>query len=223
MDKRFMVILGGIVVLFGAFFIISQKSSDDKGSQNNNQSSSSQASNHVMGEASSKVTLVEYGDFQCPVCGLYYQPTKDTVEGLKDKIKFQFRNLPIVQIHPNAFAAARAAEAADLQGKYWQMHDKLYENQTKWSGSTAPLEFFKVYAKDLGLNVTQFEKDYSSAKVNDVINTDLDEFAKTNQQQATPTYFLNDKVIDNKDLAGSNGFPSVEKFTAIINAELAKN
>lgn len=217
-----MAILGGIIVIFGAFFFITQGSSDNKSGNNSQNSTSSKATNHVTGKGASGVTLVEYGDYQCPICGLYYQPVKDVVADMNEQIYFQFRNLPITQIHPNAFSAARSAEAADLQGKFWGMHDKLYENQTKWASSTKPLEFFKVYAKELGLNVTQFESDYSSSLVNDRINADLAEFNKTGQQMATPMFFLNGKYIDNSQLAGSNGFPSVDKFKELINAEIAK-
>lgn len=218
-----MAILGGIIVIFGAIFFISQGSSDNKSAGNSKNSTSSSATNHVAGQGTSGVTLVEYGDYQCPVCGLYYQTVKDLATDMNEQIYFQFRNLPITQIHPNAFSAARAAEAADLQGKFWGMHDKIYENQTKWSASTKPLEFFKVYAKELGLNVSQFETDYSSSVVNDRINADIAEFGKTGQQMATPTFFLNGKYIDNSQLAGPNGFPSVDKFKALINAEIAKS
>lgn len=221
MDKRFLAILGGIIVVFGAYFIINQSSSKDTASTQTS-NTTVQPTNHVIGGNAKNVTLMEYGDFQCPVCGLYYQPVKDTVERLKSDIKFQFRNLPITQIHPNAFAAARAAEAADLQGKYWEMHDKLYTNQSSWASSTTPLSFFKVYAKDIGLDITKFEKDYAGNVTNDRINADMAEFSKTNQEVGTPTFFINGKYISNKDLAGSNGFPSVDKFVAIINAEIAK-
>jgi len=221
MDRRFLAILGGIIVILGAFFVISQNSSSNK-SSNQSTNSTAQPTNNVIGDNAKGVTLVEYGDFQCPVCGLYYQTVKDLTTKMKPDIKFQFRNLPITQIHPNAFAAARAAQAAALQGKFWEMHDQLYTNQSTWASSTAPLAFFKTYAKAIGLDMTKFEKDYASTATNDVINADIAEFNKTGQQVATPTFFVNGKVIDNKDLAGSNGFPSVDKFVAIINTEAAK-
>jgi protein-disulfide isomerase len=219
MDKKFLGILGGLIIAFGAFFVISQNSNDSKTADTK---SGTPPTNHVIGNASSGVTLLEYGDYQCPVCGLYYQPTKDAVESFKDVAQFQYRHLPLVGPHPNAFAAARAAEAASLQGKFWEMHDKLFENQSSWSSSTKPLEFFKSYAKELGLDVPKFETDYASVKVNDQINADITAFGKTGQQQATPTYFLNGRVINNKDLAGANGFPSAEKIKAIVQAEVDK-
>jgi protein-disulfide isomerase len=221
MDRRFLAILGGIIVILGAFFVINQNSSNNK-SASQNTNSTAQATNNVMGENAKGVTLVEYGDYQCPVCGLYYQTTKSVVDKLKSDIKFQFRNLPITQLHPNAFAAARAAQAAAVQGKFWEMHDQLYTNQSSWASSTAPLAFFKTYAKAIGLDMTKFEKDYSSTATNDAINADIAEFNKTGEQVATPTFFINGKVVNLKDLVGSNQFPSEDKFVAVINAEIAK-
>jgi protein-disulfide isomerase len=142
------------------------------------------------------------------------------------QIYVQFRNLPLTSLHKNAFAAARAAEAAGLQGKYWQMHDKIYENQdptgqSGWVASDNPLSFFTAYAQAIGLNMTQFKSDYASDKVNSTINADLAAFAKTGQQQATPTYFLDGKYISNAELANpTTGEPSVSLFAKVINAEI---
>ena len=222
MDKRFLSILAGLVVIFGGIFVLSQHSSNKSLSGPAN-SGSAKTTNHVEGDGAKGVTLVEYGDFECPICEAYYLPLKQLQAQMSKDIFFQFRNLPLVQIHPNAFAAARSAEAADLQGKYWAMHDKLYENQTAWATATNPLEFFKSYAKDLGLDVAKFSSDYSSSTVNDRINADLAAFGKTNQQQATPTFFLDGKVLDNKDVSNpQTGAPDVNKFVTVINAEIAK-
>jgi protein-disulfide isomerase len=127
------------------------------------------------------------------------------------------------QIHQNAFAAARAAEAAGLQNKYWQMHDTLYDqaNWQQWTTSSNPPQFFNGYAQQIGLNVEQFKKDYASDKVNSAINADLAAFGKTKQQQATPAFFLDGVFIDNSKLADSSG-PSASKFTDLIKAEIAK-
>ena len=222
MDKRFLSILAGLVVIFGGIFVLSQHSSN-KSSSGPASSNNSKTTNHIQGSGSNGVTLVEYGDYECPICEAYYLPFKQLSSQLSKDAQFQFRNLPLVQIHPNAFAAARAAEAADLQGKFWAMHDKLYENQTAWATATSPLEIFKSYAKDLGLDVTKFSSDYSSGTVNDRINADLAAFGKTSQQQATPTFFLDGKVLDNKDVSNpQTGAPDVNKFVTIINAEIAK-
>ena len=214
MDRRFLGIVGAIIIIFVVIFAITQKS----GNNGSNNSSTAQPTNHIEGQNSAGVTLVEYGDYECPICEEYYSPLKQAVTPLLPQIHFQFRNLPLSAVHPNAFAAARAAEAASLQGKFWQMHDALYENQNQWiPPASNPLSFFDKYAQQIGLNVNQFNSDYSSSKVNDAINADLAAFAKTGKPQATPTFFLNGKYLDNTTLVDpSTGLPTAAKITAAI-------
>jgi protein-disulfide isomerase len=219
LDKRFLGILAGIAVIFVGIFLISQQSSN--GTKNN--SSSASATNHVEGQGSSGVKLVEYGDYECPVCETYYQPVKDAVGQLSSQIYFQFRNLPLTSIHPNAFAGARAAEAASLQNKFWQMHDALYEHQTDWATSSSPKSFFDQYAKNLSLNVTKFDQDYIGSQVNDSINADLSAFTKTGQSMATPTFFLDGQYLNNSQLIDSStGQPSSAKIVSVLKAEISK-
>jgi len=222
MDKRFLSILAILVIVFGGIFVVSQRSSNS--SSGKGSGSSGQPTTHIEGQNAKNVTLVEYGDYQCPICGAYYQPLKDALTpDMLQNIHFQFRNLPLTSIHQNAFAAARAAEAAGMQGKYFEMHDMLYQNQNSWSESSSPIDFFTTYAKNLGLNVTQFKSDYSSTKANDSINADQSEFKKTGQQQATPTFFINGKYVANSNLVDpATGAPTADKITQYINAEIAK-
>ncbi|TAH36681.1 hypothetical protein EYC59_00700 [Candidatus Saccharibacteria bacterium] len=222
MDKRFWAIIGVIVVIFGGLVFYNNTKKDTSSSQNN---SSTGATNHVKGNQSSKVTLVEYGDYQCPACESF-NPTVDAVyEKYQDKIKFQFRNLPLTQIHQNAFAGARAAEAADLQGKFWEMHDTLYasSNWQVWSTAQDPKPYFWNYAKNLGLDEAKFKTDFASSTVNSRINADMAAFDETGEQKSTPTFFINGVVVKNSDLLDSNNQPSLEKFSAVIDAALAKN
>lgn len=210
MDKRFLGILGAIIIIFIAIFAISQNS-NNKTANSNGSGSSAKTTNHVEGKGTSGVTLVEYGDYECPICENYYLPLKQAVARYNDQIHFQFRNLPLTAIHQNAFAGARAAEAASLQGKFWQMHDKLYENQNAWVSSSSPIDQFTQYAQQIGLDVNKFKSDYSSSQVNDSINADLAAFKKTGQEQATPTFFLDGKYLANTSLIDSNGAASAEK------------
>jgi protein-disulfide isomerase len=222
MDKRFLGILAALAIIFCGIFIVSQKSSNGAGGSSSG--SNSQPTNHVEGQNSKGVTLVEYGDYECPICGAYYQPLKEalTPEVLQN-IHFQFRNLPLTSIHQNALAAARAAEAAGLQGKYWQMHDMLYQNQQGWTDSTSPITNFTAFAKALGLNITQFNSDYSSSKVNNAINADLAEFNKTKLPMATPTFFINGKNVENTKFSDpATGAPTTAKITQVINDAIAK-
>lgn len=224
MDKRFLAILAVIIAVFIGFFAFNQKSN----APTTNSSSTGQATNHVMGQGAKNVTLTEYGDYECPVCYEYYQPIKDAVTQESASIYFQFRNLPLSAIHPNAFAAARAAEAAGVQNKYWQMHDLLYENQdptgqSGWVASKSPLDdYFVKFAQQLGLDTNQFKQDYASSKVNDSINADLAAFNKTGQQMATPSFFLDGKYVDNSQFVDSStGQVSTAKIVSAINAEIA--
>jgi protein-disulfide isomerase len=192
MSKQFWAVIAIIVVIFvGVFAINGHKSSNNSGNGNPG------TTHHVEGSGTSGVTLVEYGDYQCPYCQEYYQTVKQVVADYGDQITFQFVNFPLTSMHQNAFAAARAAEAAGKQGKYWQMHDILYENNdptgaSGWVASTSPTTYFNQYAKQIGLNVQKFKADYASQAVNNAINADM---AKGNKLgvDATPTFYINDK------------------------------
>lgn len=222
MDKRFLAILAALVVIFGGIFIFSQNSS------NKSSTSSAQPSNHVIGDGAKSVTLIEYGDFQCSACKAYETVLKQVRTAYAKDIYFQFRNLPLVSIHPNAFPAARAAEAASLQDKFWEMHDTLYENQDStgqagWVASKNALDDYYVkFAQQIGLNLTQFRQDYASSKANGAINADLAAFGKTGKQMSTPTFFLNGTYLDTSKLTDQNNRPLFEKFKAVLDAEITK-
>lgn len=218
MDRRFLGILAALVIIFAGFFALNQHNSNKGNGQMN---SSAQPTNHIEGQGSTGVKLVEYGDYECPVCADFYRAVNQMEAQFSKQIYFQFRNLPLTQIHQNAFAAARAAEAAGKQGKYFQMHNLLYVNQNDWVSSSNPQSFFDNYAKQLGLNISKFDSDYSSSAVNDAINADIAAFNKTGQQMATPTFFLDGKYVDNSKFIDSSGQPSAQKFADVINAEIA--
>ena len=143
MSKTFWGILAAIVIVFGIVFAVTRNNS------NGSSSTSASPTNHIEGNGTSGVTLVEYGDYECPYCEEYYPIVKQVVADEFSKITFQFRNFPLTSIHPNAYAGARAAEAAGLMGKFWQMHDTLYNssNWQQWSTATNPDPYFYTYAK----------------------------------------------------------------------------
>lgn len=212
MSKGFLAVVIVVILAFVGYFAFSgSKSSDNKGGKSS--TSKGSPTEHVEGKGQTGIKLVEYGDYQCPFCEQYYPIAKQVAAEFNDQIYFQFRNFPLVNIHQNAFAGARAAEAAALQGKFWQMHDTLYENQKQWSESSNPNQYFKQYAQQLGLNVSRFDKDYSSNKVNDSINADMAEGNKLGIQ-GTPTFFLDGKKIEvNADISS---------FETQIKAAIAK-
>jgi protein-disulfide isomerase len=220
MDKRFLGILAAIAIVFVGIFAISQHSSSNSGSNN----SGAQTTKHIQGQGQKGVTLQEWGDYQCPVCEDWYLPLKQVTSQFSNDIYFQFSNLPLTAIHTNAFAGARAAEAAGLQNKYWEMHDKLYENQNSWDQSTSPLDAFSQYAQQIGLNVSKFKQDYASSQVNDAINGDLAAFDKTGKDKSTPTLYLNGKYLDNSQFTNPHIDPAktASELTNVIKAEIAK-
>lgn len=154
---------------------------------------------NVYGKKDAKVVLIEYGDFQCPGCGGAFPQLKTLKETYKDKIAFVFRNFPITSIHPNALAAAAAAEAAGVQGKFWEMHDVLYENQDSWSGTAADERdaVFASYAKQLSLNLDKFKTDLTSKLVTAKISRDKSLGTKV-KVQSTPTIFIGNEKLDDE-------------------------
>ena len=212
MSKGFWGVIAGIILIFVGIFAFSSKTDDGSKSGNNSGKTLTQ---HVQGNGTSGVTLIEYGDYQCPYCQQYYATVKAVQAKFNDEIKFQFRNYPLVNAHPNAFAAARAAEAAALQNKFWEMHDALYEpqNYQVWTRATDPNSAFQGYAKQLGLNVSQFKTDFASSVVNDLINADLAEGTKL-KITGTPTFFLDGKKVEIAN--------SLAAFEKVINEAIAK-
>lgn len=219
MSKSFWIAVVVIILaLVGIFYFTG---SNNKNTGNSN---SSKLTEHIEGEDKDGVTLVEYGDYECPYCGEYFTVVKEVASMYNQQIHFQFRNFPLVQIHPNAFAGARAAEAAGLMGKFWQMHDLLYEeNQIyyasneanpTWIGPSNPLPTFDQYASSLGLNVTKFNQLYNSDQVNNLVTADMDYAQNTLGLDATPTFILDGKQVSVAD--------SLSAFETLINNAIAK-
>jgi protein-disulfide isomerase len=142
---------------------------------------------------SANVTLVEFSDYQCPACGAYHPLVKQLLSDFAGKLSFVFRNYPL-SYHPDALAACLAVEAAGLQGKYWQMHDKIFETQATWSTSTNAKEVFLDYAKDLGLDVDKFAQDLESTTVKNKVESDYNDGVKIGISE-TPTFYLNGQKL----------------------------
>jgi protein-disulfide isomerase len=210
MSKQFLGVIAAIILIFVGVIVLSGNKTAAPGS--GKAGSSSTLTEHIEGLGQDKITLVEYGDYECPYCGEYFPIVKQVAAEYNSQIYFQFRNFPLTSIHPNAFAGARAAEAAALQNKFWQMHDLLYTDQTQWSTASDPTPYFKQYAQELGLNLTKFQSDYASETVNNLINADEAEGTKLGVA-GTPTFYLDGKQIQVANLAD---------FQKVINAEIAK-
>jgi len=145
------------------------------------------STDHILGNANAPLELVQYGDYQCPFCGAAYPIIKNIQYKLGDDLKFVFRNFPLAEIHPNAFNAAVAAEAAALQKKFWKMHDIIYENQEAlaWDDLFA-------YAKAINIDVEQFKKDISKQEVIDKVENDFESGVRSGVN-GTPSFYINGK------------------------------
>jgi len=224
------IIFGAIIVLFLGGLVIYQRSTNpplNVSDVNTNaviaaSDQNGQIADHVFGINDSKVVLIEYGDFQCPSCGNAHPKIKEITEAYKDRITFIFRNFPLTANHPNARAASGAVEAAGLQGKYWEMHDLVFESQNEWSGlaGEARTNKFTDYAISIGLDKDKFLTDVASADVNKKISFDQALGKKVNVS-GTPTFVLNGEKVSTEisnDIVQSNG----DQLKAAIDKLLAE-
>lgn len=143
---------------------------------------------HVAGPLDAPITLVEYGDFQCPFCGRAYWEVKELQEALGSRLCFVFRNFPLTQVHPYALQAAEAAESAGAQGRYWEMHDVLFEHQRDLSRPA-----LVAYAEGVGLDLRRFEQDLDGFRYQDRIRRDFLGGVRSGVN-GTPTFFLNGEL-----------------------------
>ena len=145
-------------------------------------------------KVSSPVVLEEYGDYQCPPCGLLYPVLKDIEHEYGKQLQIVFHHFPLTKIHKNAMTAARAAEAARNQGKFWEMHDRLYRNQNTWKDLDDPRPVFTQYATELGLNAERFTRDLDSSEVEQRINSDMQKGTGVGVT-GTPTVFIDGNML----------------------------
>lgn len=148
---------------------------------------------HTLGNG--PIMLVEFSDFQCPACLSVQAPLKELLKKYEGKVEFVFRYFPLTVIHKNAQISAQAAEAAGMQGKFFEMHDKLFETQREWEGQADPRETFGKYSELLGLDKEKFMSDLESQSVKDIVKIDV-LAANKYQISGTPTFFLNGTKIN---------------------------
>ncbi len=201
--KRFLPFLIIVVVLvagLGAAWIFMRSSRQaTNGNANANAHTASPGAEptgaepaQLRGNPSAPVVLEEFADFQCPSCGAYYPELKKIENEFGDNLRVIFRERPLIPPHEHALIAAQAAEAAGIQGRFWEMHDKLYENQKAWSEASDLVPLFVDYAKQIGLNPDQFMKDLNGETVAARIFQD-GKRAHALGVNATPTFFVNGK------------------------------
>ncbi|MDP9271896.1 MAG: DsbA family protein [Chloroflexota bacterium] len=150
----------------------------------------SEERDHVQGAADAMVTLVEYGDYECPYCGEAYPIVKRLQRQMGDRLRFVFRNFPISTSHPHAEAAAEAAEAAAAQERFWEMHDRLYENQRRLGDRD-----LRMYAEAIGLDLDRFERELADGTHADRVREDFMSGVRSGVN-GTPTFFINGRRHD---------------------------
>lgn len=169
---------------------------------------------HLRGRNDAPVLLEEYGDFQCPPCG-FFHPVLKRLEGeYPTQLRVAFHHFPLREMHKNAAEASRAAEAAALQGKFWQMHDLLFEKQKDWKDAAPARPIFLGYARTLGLDIQKFTQDIDSTTVSNRVMND-EKGGAARGVTGTPTVFLNGREIPYETAIDYN------RLRAVIESELA--
>lgn len=168
---------------------------------------------HTKGNPDASITVIEYSDFECPACGVYYPVVKQLSQEYGDRALFVYRHFPLTNIHRNALSAGLSAEAAGRQGKFWEMHDLLFEGRSEWEGSADAPDIFFGYAETLGLVLDEFQNDINDKAVLDDIEASYRGglFVGVN---GTPTFFVNGTKIHNPQ--------SYEAFAAVIESALTE-
>lgn len=167
---------------------------------------------HVLGPADAPVRLEEFGDFECPPCGMFHPILEQMHTEFGDKLQITFREFPLVPTHKHALAAASAAEAAGLQGKFWEMHDLIYEHQAEWKKEFNARAIFEGYAKQIGLDVERYKRDMNG----DLVAQRIFQDGKRGHSlgvKGTPTVFINGREVPFQDLPA-------EKLRIVIQNEL---
>ncbi|HRJ06002.1 MAG TPA: DsbA family protein [Candidatus Saccharibacteria bacterium] len=222
--KAWIIFVAICVVVFGGLLVWSQRDRIDvskvsEASILSGTAKSGDIGDHVKGTKDSKVVLIEYGDFQCPGCEAAYPVVKSLAEKYGDKIAIVFRNFPLTNAHPNARAASAAAEAAGLKGKFWEMHDKLFENQSEWADASTSErgKFFERYATEIGLDGNEFTTSLGSqsGRLNQKISFDQ-ALGRKIKVDGTPAFFLNGAKL------AADKVSSEESFSKVIEAEMEK-
>jgi protein-disulfide isomerase/predicted heme/steroid binding protein len=218
-DKRFILgIIGFTILVFAGIILLASKTpttqngttalSDDKKALLEIASD-----DWIKGNKDANVVIVEYLDFECEACGAYYPLVKQLSEEFKNDVAFVNRYFPLPG-HKNSLTSASAVEAAGKQGKYWEMHNILFENQKTWGEKQSPdPSIFEGYAQQIGLNMDQFKKDVVSQEVKDRVNRDKNSGTSLGVS-GTPSFYLNGEKIPNPK--------GPDDFKSFIQAAIAK-
>ena len=203
-----------LIVIVGGIFLVSMQANPSKGVTINKDILIRPDSKQIVGK-NSKITVVEFADYECPSCAALYPVLKKLLGDEGDKITFVYRNF---LIHSGSMQAALAALAAGEQGKYWEMHDILFEKQDEWSAAANDKDrgvFFEKYATLLGLDIAKYKTNIADPKFTDIVNRDQSDGTSMNVS-ATPTVIVNGSKL-------VIGALSYDAFNKIVDDEIAGN
>lgn len=193
----FGAVVGAALALIAPYLVPSLRASSE-GLRDTSSAKPGAQPTHFRGDANAVVTLEEFGDFECPPCASLHAELKQVEAEYGTRLRVVFRHLPL-PMHKHAEAAARASEAAALQGRFWEMHDRLYETQDEWNASCDVQQVFKGYARNMGLDVDRFTKDMDAESISERIRLDQQR-AESIQLASTPTLFINGRQIPTASL-----------------------
>ena len=166
---------------------------------------------HWRGPENARLTLVEFGDYQCPSCRAYHPLVLEVLSRYPKDVRLEFHHFPLISIHPNSMAASRAVEAAGEQGKYWEMHDLIFVHQDQWAKNPNPEPDFLAIANQIGLDPNKFMQSMRSPEVQDRILKDVVR-ARDAKVEVVPTFFIDGQMIDLP--------PSISEFVKVIDGRL---
>ncbi len=191
------IVIAIVVVIVGiGIFLMSkspQPTNPSTASSEDKAAAVARSTPRVRGKLDSNITVIEFGDMQCPACASANPAVDQLFKDYGDKVKFEFRHYPLPQ-HPNAFAGADAAEAAGDQNKFWEMVDAIYTNQKQWETATDPKPVFRQLAANIGLDAEKFDKSISAQANRSRINQDKND-GDTLGNPGTPTFYVNGEQI----------------------------
>jgi len=202
-----------LVIVGTVFGMVKLASRAPNGGSDKSIASTITEADQVKGNRSASTTLIEFSDFQCPACASYAPMVKRVAEEFGNQLAIAYRHFPLPQ-HKNAPLAAQAAEAAGKQGKFWEMHDKIFANQREWAESSNARAAFTRYAEFLGLNMEKFNADIDSQEIKNKIDSDYESGQRIGIG-GTPTFFLDGQHIQNPR--------NYESFKSLITDAIDKN
>ncbi len=202
-------VLGVLLVVLLAYYVYATQTTKKVEEKGNVEV---RTEDHVRGNITASVTMVQFADFQCPACGAYEPIVREVMAKNSNDVKLVFRHFPLTNMHRNALLAAKYAEAAGRQNKFWELHDILYDKQKEWGESLDAESFFETQVASLGLDMAQIKKDVADPAIENII---LAEYKEGTQfgVKGTPSFFINGIKIESPR--------SVEEFTQVI--QKAKN